>query len=153
MPDSRVLPPELSALQALVLKSGVGLGGLAEGERELALALVAAVLPPGAGWSEPEVNQALRLCLTREASFLASDAAELRRWLVDLGFWRRDGFGRRYERCPLDELTSSRRLIMTALAALDPADWVARQRAGHAALRLARRAAWAAGQGVVDQDR
>jgi Uncharacterized protein conserved in bacteria (DUF2087) len=153
MSDSRVLPPELSALQALVVKSGVGLGGLAEGERELALALLAAVLPPGAGWSEPEVNQALRLSLTREASFLASDAAELRRWLVDLGFWRRDGFGRRYERCPPGELPTSRRLIMTALAELDPADWVARQRAGHAALRLARRAAWAAGQGVADRDR
>lgn len=150
MPDSRALPPELSALQALVLKSGVGLGGLAEGERELALALVAAVLPPGAGWSEPEVNQALRLSLTREAGFLASDAAELRRWLVDLGFWRRDGFGRCYERCPPDELPPARRLIVSSLASLDLADWVAGKRAEQAAVRLARREAWAAGRGALD---
>ncbi len=106
------MPPELPTL---VLKSGVSLGGLAAGERDVALALVAAVLPPGAAWSEAEVNQALRLCLTREAIFLSSDAAELRRWLVDTGFWRRDGFGRRYEPCPLEELSSERRALVTIL--------------------------------------
>jgi Uncharacterized protein conserved in bacteria (DUF2087) len=150
MPARPSLPPELSTLPALVLKSGVGLGGLPEVEREIALALSAAVLPQGVAWSEAEVNQALRLCLTREAVFLSSDAAELRRWLVDLGFWRRDGFGRRYERCPLDELPPGRRLIMTALDAMDLAGWVAGQRAEQAALRQARRAAWVAGQGAVD---
>ncbi len=150
MPAQPLLPPELSALPTLVLKSGVGLGGLTEGERELALALVAAVLPPGAALSEPEINQALRLCLTREAVFLASDAAELRRWLVDMGFWRRDGFGRRYEPCPLDELPPGRRLIVTALAAMDLASWVAGQRAEHDARRLARRTAWAAGRSGAD---
>jgi Uncharacterized protein conserved in bacteria (DUF2087) len=140
-------PPDLSTL---VLKSGVSLGGLAAGERELALALVAAVLPPGAAWPEAQVNQALRLCLTREAIFLSSDAAELRRWLVDTGFWRRDGFGRRYEPCPLDELAPERRAIVTALSAMDLPSWVAGQRAGQAARKLARRAAWAAGQGAAD---
>jgi len=143
-PPGAALP---DGLAALVIKRGVSLGLLAEGERDLALALTAAALPHGATYSEAEVNQALRRCLQAEAAFLATDHVELRRWLVDSGFWRRDGFGRRYESLPAHALPAHRAALVQALGGLDLSAWVAEQQAASHARRDARRVAWRSRQG------
>jgi Uncharacterized protein conserved in bacteria (DUF2087) len=137
----------LALLGALVIKQGVGLGSLTAAERELALAIAAGVLPAGAeGCSEAEANRALQRSLQAEAAFLATDHVELRRWLVDSGHWRRDGFGRRYERAPLAALLPERAQAVRALAGLDLPAWVASRRSLDAERRAARREAWAARQ-------
>jgi Uncharacterized protein conserved in bacteria (DUF2087) len=132
-------------LAALVIKQGAGLGTLTAPERELALAIAAGALALGeAGSTEAEVNRALQRCLQAEAVFLATDHVELRRWLVDSGHWRRDGFGRCYERAPLADLRPERAAAAHAVAGLDLPVWVADQRALDAARREARRRAWIA---------
>jgi hypothetical protein len=141
--------PDMTALlAALVIKQGAGLGTLSTAQRELALAIAACSLPAttAEGFSEAEVNQALKRCLQAEAAFLATDHVELRRWLVDSGHWRRDGYGRRYERAPLAELAPERADAMRALAGVALPAWVAEQRARDAERRDARRQAWAAQQ-------
>jgi hypothetical protein len=135
-------------LEALVVKQGAGLGTLTAAQRELALAIAAHALPAqGEGCSEADVNQALQRCLQAEAAFLATDHVELRRWLVDSGHWRRDGYGRRYERAPLADLLPERAAAVRALAGLDLPAWVASRRALAAERRDARRLAWAAQPG------
>jgi len=137
----------LSTLAALVLKTGVCLGRLPPAQRAWALALPAAALPPGRSATEAEVNAALLRCLAAECSFLDTDHVELRRWLVDCGFWRRDGFGRAYERMPTAELPGSMQAAAEALAGIDAGAWVRRQRELRQAGRDARRSAWTAQQG------
>jgi CO/xanthine dehydrogenase Mo-binding subunit len=147
--DDTAAPAPPALLAALVSKQGVGLGTLTPAQRELALAIAASALPTGAteGFSEAEVNQALKRCLQAEAAFLATDHVELRRWLVDSGHWRRDGYGRRYERAPLAELLPERADALRALAGLDLPAWVAAQRALDAERRQARRQAWEVREG------
>jgi hypothetical protein len=147
--DDTAAPVATALLAALVIKQGVGLGTLIATQRELALAIAACSLPVAAtqGFSEAEVNRALKRCLQAEAAFLSTDHVELRRWLVDSGHWRRDGYGRRYERAPLAELLPERAEALRALAGLDLPAWVAAQRARHAERRDARRQAWVAQQG------
>jgi hypothetical protein len=70
MPSAASSPPVLlEPLAALFLKSGVSIGGLADAQRHLALALVWAGLP-AVPMSEREVNDALkaRLASLRPAS-------------------------------------------------------------------------------------
>jgi Uncharacterized protein conserved in bacteria (DUF2087) len=141
--DDKPNPTVPALLAALVIKHGAGLGTLTAAQRELALAIAAAALPPvGPGFSEAEVNRALLRCLQAEAAFLATDHVELRRWLVDSGHWRRDAYGRRYERAPLCELLPERAEAARAVAGLDLPAWVAGQRAQDADRRQARRQAW-----------
>jgi Uncharacterized protein conserved in bacteria (DUF2087) len=140
--------PLLERLSLLVVKRGVSLGNLAEADRDLVLALAATAVPVGEPCTEPQVNEALRRSLQAEAACLDTDHVELRRWLVDGGWWRRDGYGRRYERVPADELAPPLQSLAQALARLDLPVWVAGQRSRLDAQREARRAAWAASQGA-----
>lgn len=137
---------ELAELAALVLKSGVGIGGLSQAQRDLALAVPALALPPGLVADEAQVNRLLQQALAAQAAFLDTDHVELRRWLVDAGWWRRDGYGRAYERTPLPALPETLRHLTLALAELDLADWVATQRDAERSRRAARRDAWASRQ-------
>ena len=131
-------------LSALVVKSGVSIGGLAEGDRLLALAIAADTLPFGKAASETDVNARLKECLAREAAFLATDHVELRRWLVDTGWWRRDPAGRIYERIPTGELREALRAIGSGLEGMDLPVWVAQCRAAARAERAQRQAKWVA---------
>jgi CO/xanthine dehydrogenase Mo-binding subunit len=151
--DDTATPDMPALLAALVIKQGVGLGTLGAAQRELTLAIAACSLPAAAaeGFSEAEVNQALKRCLQAEAAFLATDHVELRRWLVDSGHWRRDGYGRRYERVSLAELSAERAEALRVLAGLDLPAWVSAQRAQDAERRQSRRRAWAAVQGEPGQ--
>ncbi|MBX3602591.1 MAG: DUF2087 domain-containing protein [Rubrivivax sp.] len=132
--------PVLADLAALVVKDGVAIGGLAEGPRRLALALVWAGLPAGAQ-SERAVNEALLAQLAGPARCLDTDHVELRRWLVDAGWLTRDGFGREYRRADVAALPGPAQALGRALAGLDGAAFVDACRAEHAARRAARRRA------------
>jgi hypothetical protein len=132
----------LARLGTLVVKSGVALGGLSETERGIALAVAARALPADTAASEAEVNAALLAWLDGPGAFLSTDHVELRRWLVDTGWWRRDGFGRRYERTPDAELPPSLRTVGSALAGIDPAAWIVERRDAERRRREQRRSAW-----------
>jgi hypothetical protein len=134
---------ELAELAALVIKSGVGIGGLSQDRRDLALAVPALALPQGQVADEAQVNRLLLQALAAQAAFLDTDHVELRRWLVDAGWWQRDGYGRAYERTPLQDLPEPLRRLTLALAELDLADWIATQRDAERSRRAARREAWA----------
>jgi hypothetical protein len=135
------------ALQALVVKQGVGLGGLAPAERALALALAWAALPVSP-MSERDVNVQLQQALAGPALCLDTDHVELRRWLVDSGFLQRDGFGREYRRVAAAALPEDLRPAAAALQGLDVAAFATATRAAHAQQRQARREAWAAAGGA-----
>ena len=134
----------LAALQALVVKDGVGLGGLPAAQQTLALALVWVGLPAGTVLSERDVNACLKAQLDGAAVFLDTDHVELRRWLVDAGWMQRDGYGRAYRRVAADALASEQRALADALADLRTDTWVAEMRAAHRARREARRRDWLA---------
>jgi hypothetical protein len=89
------LPPRLAAL---VAKDGVSLGLLAEADRAQVLALAAAAIEPGREHREADMNRILERWLEGPGAMLRTDHVELRRWLVDVGFVTRDGFGRAYLR-------------------------------------------------------
>jgi Uncharacterized protein conserved in bacteria (DUF2087) len=139
-------PAPLDGLAALVLKDGVMLGGLSPESRSAALALAWASLPPTGVLSEPQVNATLKPWLADAGRFLDTDHVELRRWLVDLGWLARDGFGREYRRQPVEALQRQDQGVAQALAAIDAPAWVASLRAAAAAQRDARRQAWQARQ-------
>jgi hypothetical protein len=143
------LADPLPALQALVVKDGVGLGGLPALQRSLALALVWAGLPAGSECSEREVNACLRAQLAGAAAFLDTDHVELRRWLVDTGWLQRDGYGRAYRRVAADALAPEQRALAEALADLRTDAWVAEARAAQRARRDAQRRDWLAARGAA----
>lgn len=134
----------LDRLATLVVKSGVSLGGLSDGDRLLALAVCAGSLPLGPGATEAEVNDCLRRCLVNEGAFLATDHVELRRWLVDAGWWSRDIAGACYQRVPIHAVADRLREVAQALQLLDVPRWVADRRAADQERRARRRAQWAA---------
>lgn len=146
------MSPLLTELAALVCKRGVALGALTQPQRELALAVPARALPAGASFIEIEVNVALRLALAGPAAFIETDHVELRRWLVDTGWWRRDGYGRAYERVPTAGLRPSLQAIDAALDAIDLPHWIAERVAQQQAARDARRAAWSERQSEEPND-
>ena len=137
-------------LAALVIKDGVAIGGLTEAERAAALALVWAGLSSAATFSEAALNAVLKAQLAGAASCLHTDHVELRRWMVDMGFLRRDGYGRCYQQTTLHELPPSARQgadsVLAACADQGVAAWVDTQRADCTAQRAARRSAWQARQ-------
>jgi hypothetical protein len=139
----------LSLLATLAVKDGVGLGGLPAAQQTLALALVWSGLPADGVLAEGQVNDLLKAQLAGAAAFLDIDHVELRRWLVDAGWLTRDGYGREYRRVGLDALSAGQREFADALAAIEPAAWVADVRAAHRARRQARRARWQAGSGTA----
>lgn len=142
-----VSDPSLRPFEALALKSGASLGGLTAPQRELTLAMASCCIGAERGWTEREVNEALRGALARELAFLDIDHVELRRWLVDAGLWQRDGFGRDYRRVPPQTLPEPLRQACAAVDAADAVRWLPARRAAVAAERAARRRAWEAGQG------
>jgi hypothetical protein len=111
-------------------------------QKRLALAVPAACIAEGQLYSEPQVTAALRACLEAEASFLDVDAVELRRWLIDTGWWIRDGFGRAYERVPALLLPAELVPVAEALSGLNLCAWVTETRGAWAMKRDARRKAW-----------
>jgi hypothetical protein len=129
-------------LRTLILKSGLALGGLSHPDRVLALAVPARALARGVVAAEAQVNALLQSSLGAESSFLDTDHVELRRWLVDTGWWRRDAFGRRYERVSAPELPALPGAVDAALGEADVAAWVIGQRASARAARERRREAW-----------
>jgi Uncharacterized protein conserved in bacteria (DUF2087) len=136
-------------LSGLAVKNGVSLGGLSHDERQLVLALAATAVPAGQVLTEAQVNQCLKAALAGRAGFLATDHVELRRWLVDAGWLRRDGFGRAYERVAFALLPQPLGELDAWLAAQDVEAWIAGCRQALAAAREARRAAWQAGRGAA----
>ncbi len=133
----------LQPLARLVVRSGVGIGGLSSADRDAAFALCAAALGDGMH-TEAQANDALRRWLDGPARWLDVDHVELRRWLVDRGLWQRDGYGRAYARTPASMLDAALRRWVDALAALDVAAWVDAQRAVERQRRERHRAAWQA---------
>ena len=144
MPDATHPLPR--PFHALVLKSGVSLGGLSDDDRTWALAVAALRLEAGVECTEAQANDALKGCLQHEGSFLQTDHVELRRWLVDTGWWVRDGYGRAYRRRHLGELSEPLRAIAQALSGWDVAAWILSQRVAAQHAREARRQAWEARQ-------
>lgn len=134
---------ELSALGQLVVKQGVGLGGLPLAQQVMALGLVWVGLPAGTV-NEAGINQVLKAQLAGPAAFLGTDHVELRRWLVDSGCLQRDGYGRAYRRVPVDALPAMFLPLAHRLQGIDASAWVEEQRATQTAVRAARRAAWQA---------
>jgi len=138
------LADPLTALKTLVVKEGVGLGGLPAVQQSLVLALVWAGLPADSAVSERQVNECLKAQLNGAAIFLDTDHVELRRWLVDAGWLQRDGYGRAYRRVAADALAADQRLLADALVGVDTGAWVAEARAAQRARREARRRDWLA---------
>ena len=138
----------LRALAALVVKDGVGLGGLPAAQRALALALVWAGLPAADGLTERQVNERLKAQLAGAAAFLDTDHAELRRWLVDAGWLARDGYGREYRRVALQALQAGHQDVAEPLAGIDVTAWVAELRHAHRVRRDVRRIRWQDGKGA-----
>jgi tRNA(adenine34) deaminase len=95
---------ETNALQtwrSLAVRSGLSLGGLQSGRSQefgVVLSAAALALHEGVEYSEAEVNERLKRWLAGGGSMLATDHVELRRWLVDMHFVERDGYGRSYRR-------------------------------------------------------
>ena len=137
--------PALAALGRLVVKSGVSLGGLAPSERAQVFALVWTALPDAAV-SERGVNAHLLAQLEGVVSFLATDHVELRRWLVDAGWLRRDAYGHAYRRTAQDDLAPAHRELADQWVGLDGPAWAREQRQRHDERRSARRQAWQQGQ-------
>ena len=137
-------------LRSFIVKNGVLLGGLSEAQRRAALALCWAGLPPADGFTEPQINDALKQQLSGALQCLGIDHVELRRWLVDCAFVARDGFGRRYVIAPLHALPPLSRvaaeLVIGALADMPATDWADELRRAHQDQRALRRAQHAAGQ-------
>jgi hypothetical protein len=131
------LPPRLAAV---VVKDGVSLGLLAEGDRALVLALAASAIEPGRAHREADVNRVLESWLAGPGALLRTDHVELRRWLVDAGFVSRDGFGRAYVRGEAEAARATALLGVGPAAALE--DAVLTQRAARAAERASRRQAY-----------
>ena len=137
----------LPRLARLAVKDAVGLGGLSPGDLTLALATCWQALPPGLVCTEPEINRHLKAALTGAAAWLDTDHVELRRWLVDLGWLQRDGYGREYRRVEAGALRTGQRELADTLATVEVGAWVSGQRAAHQEARNARRRNWPAAQG------
>jgi hypothetical protein len=91
----------LAVYRRLCVRRGIALGGLASGRQDDFRALLAAAalaLDEGAGYDEPAVNARLKAWLDGPGAMIEVDHVELRRWLVDAGLVRRDGYGRHYTR-------------------------------------------------------
>ena len=132
----------LKPLAALVVKDGVCLGGLKPAQRRAVLALAACAIERGAALREADVNASLRAFLKGDGVFIATDHVELRRWLIDLQWLQRDGYGRAYQRVAPAALAPEQQALLDALEGLPYGSFVSGLRAQAAARRLARRQHW-----------
>lgn len=137
-------PEPVPGLAALVVKQGVGLGGLGDAQRALALGFVWAGLPRVA-MAEAGINAALKAQLAGAARCLDTDHVELRRWLVDAGWLQRDAWGREYRRSAPAQLAPAWQALGAALERAfdggDTAGWADGLRRAREAARAARRQA------------
>lgn len=146
----------LQRLAELGRRQRLGIGTLlaaARSDLDLLLASATLHVPAASRLNEREVNECLREFLAGAGSMLDTDHAELRRWLVDLGFVRRSPAGCDYHRgvLPARLRTAADELDATRLrAAVDSA------RQSYAQERAARKQAWlaraAAAIEVTEQD-
>ncbi len=135
----------ITTLNRLIVKDDVRLGRLSDSQRCLALALVWTGLTDGRGYTEPQVNQALKERLAGAAACLGVDHVELRRWLVDLAWLQRDEWGRQYRKVGRTELREALHAFADAVAGTDWDRSAQQARAALAHARASRRARF--GQG------
>ncbi|KAG8152470.1 DUF2087 domain-containing protein [Burkholderia catarinensis] len=135
-------PSALAVLEKLAAKQGITLGNLSSGDMSVILALASVCIEANTPLAEPAVNQALKQWLGEAGSMLRIDHVELRRTLIDLRYWQRDGFGRSYERRPLPGDHPAHDAV-AALESIDVARFVADARTRHETLRAERMAAHA----------
>ncbi len=134
----------LRRLAALSRRQGLGIGtllGSARDDLDLLLASAALQLPVGDGLGEREASARLSEFLATTGAMLDTDHAELRRWLVDLGFAVRSDRGSDYRRGTLPAW------LQQAAGELDPQrlrETVAQARAQLEGERQARKQAWLA---------
>ena len=134
----------LGRLAELGRRQGLAIGTMLRGSRDdldLLLASAALHLPAAPGLGEREASELLRGFLATTGAMLDTDHAELRRWLVDLGFVERSDRGTDYRRGMLPAR------LQAAAAQLDVhrlAEAVGRARAAHEGERTARKQAWLA---------
>ncbi len=88
----------LLALENLVIKKKITLARMSREDMLVILALASLCLPVAVEFTETEANQALKRWLEEDGSMLRIDHVELRRTLIDLCFWIRDGYGHAYWR-------------------------------------------------------
>lgn len=125
------------AWRATAVKHGITLAGLAPDAFAATLASASLAIPDDTTLAEREVNDALRRWLDHAGAMLATDHVELRRWLVDLRFVERDGYGRAYRRVAPPPAYAD---AVAAMAAIDAAAVASDARATHARRRAERRA-------------
>jgi Uncharacterized protein conserved in bacteria (DUF2087) len=143
------LDPALAPWAHLVLKDHVSLGGLTRAQLVQALALVWAALPQGGIHDEPGINGQLKRVLAGAAAFLGTDHVELRRWLVDMGWLQRDGYGREYRVAAAPVLSAELQAAAAPLAGLDVTGWVHERRSARQAEREQRRREWQSRQNAA----
>lgn len=114
---------------------------------ELVLASASLFLPPAQLLDERGANECLKRFLATAGCMLDTDHVELRRWLADLAFIRRNDFGADYRR---GELPAWLEQAARELDAQQLADAVAQARDRHAQQRAARKAAWLAKQSAAE---
>ncbi len=127
------------ALERLAIKDGAMLGNLSRPDQLLVLALAARCIPRSTALTEREVNAALKDWLAGTGAMLSVDHVGLRRALVDVGLWQRDGFGYAYGR-PRSIATADVADAADTLATLDAERIVATARTRRDAERAARKA-------------
>ena len=134
----------LLRLAELSRRQGLAVGTLLSAARrdfDLLLASAAMHLPADEGLSEQEASKRLRDFLATTGVMLATDHAELRRWLVDLGYVSRSDRGSDYRRAELPPWLreAARSLDVDRLRTA-----VATARSAHDEERRARKDAWLA---------
>ena len=134
----------LRRLGELGRRRGLAIGtmlGAARSDLDLLLASAALHLPAGDGLDERAASERLRRFLATTGAMLDTDHAELRRWLVDLGFVARSDRGTDYRRglMPAWLKAAAEQLDVQAIG-----DAVERARTRHDAERQARKQAWLA---------
>ena len=134
----------LQRLAELSRRQGLAIGtllGAARSDLDLLLASAALHLPLEHGLSEREASERLRDFLATTGAMLDTDHAELRRWLVDLGFVERTDRGSDYRRGALPPWL---RPAAAQLDARQMLDAVEQARLAHERQRQARKQAWLA---------
>jgi len=136
--------PALSSQQAieilkkLAAKRNISLGRMSQIDLMVTLTAVSVCLPSSVKLSEKQVNSLLQEWLANTGSMLRIDHVELRRSLIDYGFWQRDPFGREYwrsEEAPDSPLTT----YLRAFSEIDPAQLLAKHRSELSAERAKRK--------------
>lgn len=135
------LSDTLQALDALVLKRGITLGRMSQRDLLITLGFASLSIPVATPITEAGVNEALKAWLEGDGGMLRIDHVELRRSLIDMGYWVRDGYGRAYLREPLATDHPAHGHV-SAMEAIDLGTFVAEARARRDAERARRQAAF-----------